>query len=489
MNMFIAILLALTLSVYQDAALYEQGVALVEKEQFAEAGAKLEAVDIDRLGRYDETRFRFYRGYTRYKLGQYDRALSDLEIVSHGVSDYEEEARFYRACCLFYLTRYDEAKLLLGSIETRHVAESTEMLRFLSERQHYQEGVDAFRMGRMQICKERMSQVLTLAGEEDAYRASALEWRAEAEYRLGEYEAAELDAQANPYLRAYAQMKQFKYKAAGESFRLYLVQAGAADPARMDAECRAGDCYFVQRRFTDAIAHYGRVAESHTKESDYALYQIGYSQGLMKDFEAKVGTMQSLTERYPSSAYAASAWYEWARAEVSRNQLKAAIAAYDELLSRYPQSSLCPKASVERAMLYRNLGDTKRAIAAYNEAMATYGDSDAAHTAAEGLAQIEAEKADVRTALGAETCYQQAAEAFAAGDVERAEAIANDLLASDTEQDYWLAKALILLSDIEAGRGETYMAEQYLLTLKRNYADSEEIMNEVDRRLNKKSEE
>ena len=54
----------------------------------------------------------------------------------------------------------------------------------------------------------------------------------------------------------------------------------------------------------------------------------------------------------------------------------------------------------------------------------------------------------------------------------------------NTQQQYWLARALILLSDINRDRGEFFQARQYLLVLQQNYMIlGDDIPSLIDQRL------
>lgn len=44
-----------------------------------------------------------------------------------------------------------------------------------------------------------------------------------------------------------------------------------------------------------------------------------------------------------------------------------------------------------------------------------------------------------------------------------------------TAQQYWLAKSLILLSDINVQRNDIFQAKQYLLALQSNYQQQDDI--------------
>ncbi len=77
--------------------------------------------------------------------------------------------------------------------------------------------------------------------------------------------------------------------------------------------------------------------------------------------------------------------------------------------------------------------------------------------------------ADVRTAQGAEAKYLLAQSYFEAGDIDQAEKEIMEFTQMNTQQQYWLARALVLLSDINHQRGENFQARQYLLVLQQNY--------------------
>ena len=92
--------------------------------------------------------------------------------------------------------------------------------------------------------------------------------------------------------------------------------------------------------------------------------------------------------------------------------------------------------------------------------------------------------AEVRTAQGAEAKYLLAESFYAIKDYDGAEAQIMEFTQSNTQQQYWLARALVLLSDINRERGELFQARQYLLVLQQNYtATNDDIPSLIAERL------
>ena len=79
---------------------------------------------------------------------------------------------------------------------------------------------------------------------------------------------------------------------------------------------------------------------------------------------------------------------------------------------------------------------------------------------------------EVRTAQGAEAKYLLAQSYFEEGLLDQSETEVMEFTQMNTQQQYWLARALILLSDINLKRGEFFQARQYLLVLQENYTAS-----------------
>ena len=90
---------------------------------------------------------------------------------------------------------------------------------------------------------------------------------------------------------------------------------------------------------------------------------------------------------------------------------------------------------------------------------------------------------DVRTIWGAEAKYQLAFCYFNLNAVDMAEQEIMSFTQLQTSHQYWLAKSLILLSDINVQRNEIFQAKQYLLALQSNYKQADNIPTIINEKL------
>jgi len=90
---------------------------------------------------------------------------------------------------------------------------------------------------------------------------------------------------------------------------------------------------------------------------------------------------------------------------------------------------------------------------------------------------------DVRLPKGAECQYLLTLVYYQQGKLDDAEAEIMSFASKKTQQQYWLAKSLILLSDINMQRGDLFQAKQYLLTLQMNYKLKDDILTLVADKL------
>ena len=90
---------------------------------------------------------------------------------------------------------------------------------------------------------------------------------------------------------------------------------------------------------------------------------------------------------------------------------------------------------------------------------------------------------DVRIETGAEAKYILADCYFHLGALDDAEQEIMSFAQTNTQHQYWLAKSLILLSDINVQRGDLFQARQYLLTLQNNYKGEDDIQAIVNEHL------
>jgi TolA-binding protein len=243
--------------------------------------------------------------------------------------------------------------------------------------------------------------------------ARAIYWRGEAWYRLGQYDKSIEDYETfmgipgsmllaeNSLVRynlGYALYNTKDYPAALSHFRAFEASVTDVQPDILtDARDRIADCYFMATNYDVAISYYDKVIDYRKLDADYAMYQKGFSLGLMNDEKGKVQVLTDLTQRFPSSSYVPQAIYERGRAYLVMEDYKNGENDFNAVIRDYKTSPYVPAAMVQLGLLYYNLGENDKAIAEYKKVIDEFKSTPEARAAMTGLKNAYVDKNDVES--------------------------------------------------------------------------------------------
>ena len=348
------------------------------------------------------------------------------------------------------------------------------------------------------------------------------------------------------YNCGYAQMKQEDYNSAISSFSSYIAQPAVQDSEiYIDGTLRLADCYYYTRQFAAAERHYNFASQRESKQRDYAMYQEALMMGLQKKYDAKQTKLDELLASAPESDLLDDAWLDKGRTSLLQNDAPAAIHSFQQVIENYGNSPIAPQAAVELAMTYNTLGQTDAAQKVYEMVAQRWPDSDEAQTAVEDLKTLDVQKRisslptlfeaaeyqqlldtyqslqtenidfrdvqimqllaakahlrlghkeeaiallneaanELRTVSGCEAKYLLAQLAFDDKNIEKASQLDSELIQSGTPHQYWLARGIILMSDIQRQLGDAFTADEYLKSLQQNYTSEDDVQILINERL------
>ncbi len=243
------------------------------------------------------------------------------------------------------------------------------------------------------------------------YLALSLFWKAEASYRLNDFDQAisgynsflkSSGAIALPeyktaqYNLAYSYFQLKDYANAAESFRKFLnLEADIRTEKVADANNRLGDCNFLSRDYGSAISNYDRSLTMNLYDADYALFQKAFCLGLQRDNPGKISCLQSLIQNYPKSQYQDDALFELGRTYERMNQPQLAISQYKDLIAKFPQSNFQDKALVQLGLVSYNSNDFQNSIKYYKQVVDRSPNSPETKAALAGMKNSYVEMNDV----------------------------------------------------------------------------------------------
>jgi TolA-binding protein len=232
-------------------------------------------------------------------------------------------------------------------------------------------------------------------------RARSVYWRGEANYRLGHYDLAKDDYELFIGLPGSALLSEYNlvrynlgytffnlkdYPNALSNFRTFESGITNVRPEVLaDTKNRIADCNYIATNYTSAIAYYDKVIEYGNLDADYAMFQKGFSLGLINDTKGKIEVLTALTQKYPASNYIPNAIFERGRAYLVMEDFKKGEADFNTIISNYSGSSFVPRSIVQLGLLYYNLGENEKAISQYKKVIENYKSTPEARDAMTGL--------------------------------------------------------------------------------------------------------
>jgi TolA-binding protein len=218
--------------------------------------------------------------------------------------------------------------------------------------------------------------------------ANAIYWRAEANYRLRNYDEAIMgyksfifqpSAILTPHFNeanyniGYAYFKLEKYADATTWFRKFNYSTKGIDSLKMnDAFLRIGDCFYVLKQYDQAINFYDKAEILNQFESDYALFQKSVCLGIVKDFGGKIASLEKLVTNNPRSTYIDAAYYELGRTYNIQGDDVKALERFNSVIASNANNIYLKKSLISSGLIHYNNGKDNKAIGVFTRIVKDY---------------------------------------------------------------------------------------------------------------------
>lgn len=264
------------------------------------------------------------------------------------------------------------------------------------------------------------------------------------------------------YVTAELQYMMKNYEQALAGLTTYLTTFCPDGRYCINATLYAANCHYMLEQYEQAKELYMNLANtenhSHIEKACMRVAEISYDQ---QDYNTALTYFERMYAVASSQQMAQTALVGMLRSSYYINNDNITIKHATTMLD----TDKLDKAMKNEALYYR--ASAYYRTQQYSEAMKDY----------EPLAQ------DVRSVWGAEAKFRMAECHYKLGNIEMAEEEIMSFTSMNTTHQYWLAKSLILLADINVDKNDLFQAKQYLIVLQNNYKQSEEINQLVESKL------
>ncbi|MCA6073331.1 tetratricopeptide repeat protein [Fulvivirga sedimenti] len=139
-----------------------------------------------------------------------------------------------------------------------------------------------------------------------------------------------------------------------------------------DAVLRLADCYYVEKRYNDALRYYSLAIKNNKVDNDYAHLQAGVVNGINGDVTSANREYDYIIDNYPTSRYFDDALFQQAQLNFENGKYEEAVAGFSKLIRQKPSSQYVPYAYLRRATSNYNLQKYDNSIADYQVILKDY---------------------------------------------------------------------------------------------------------------------
>jgi TolA-binding protein len=445
---------------YADA-LNRLGDCLFNNRQFDNAVSIYESVV--RRANYGVDYALFQQGYALGLLHRYPEKIQKMDQLSsrYPRSDYADDALYEMARAHLQLEQNNNAinvyTRLLGQYPNSNKASKSSLELGMTYRtlRQYDNAIQAYK-----------NTIEKYAGSEEAYAAlEGLEQVYVETNNIKEYLAytktlnkvnmkTSTQEDSLVYVTAELQYILGHYEEAAAGLTTYLTSFCPGGRHCVTAQYYAANSFYQLRQYDAAMEQYSALADidgnPYMEEACMRVAEIAYDK---EEYHTAAYYFQQMLRVASSSNMRITAQLGILRCNQHEGNTEAVIQAATQLLEQ------------------EGLTDNIRQEALYHRAKSHLLNQQY------GLAIVDLTplSKEVRTPIGAEAKYLLAEAYFHLGSMDLAEAEITSFTQMQTSQQYWLAKSLILLSDINVQRNDIFQAKQYLLALQANYQQTDDI--------------
>ncbi len=312
--------------------------------------------------------------------------LLDNFIVEHPDSERKAEVEEMAIYLLLNAKENEEALSRLEAMKKKSAELQTVYNDLL-----YATGIDNYQKGYYDKAQVYFSKVLN-SRQSATHKAQACFWMGESAYQMGDHATAgkyltqfkAMNAATGlpeyalaDYDLGYIYYQKPDYDAAETCFRRFIQSANDTQKdLKSDAYIRLGDCFYMERNYTNAINYYDLATRIGKRNADYALYQQGLCYGAKGDVNQKINMLNDLVQTYPSTPYYEQALFEIGNTYLVHGDKRSAIANFNRLIKDRPRSTYTRQAMMKVGMIYYNNNQYDQALTNLKNLVATYPNTD-----------------------------------------------------------------------------------------------------------------